>query len=69
MSSIVEGLRLRFEDGRVVEVDADRNADALRSRIATDESAGRLGELALVDGIDATGKATPILRDDVWVLS
>lgn len=51
-----------------MEVDADRNADALRSRIATDESAGRLGGVALVDGIDAAGKATPFLRDDVWVL-
>jgi len=39
----VEGLRLRFEHGRVVEVDADRNADALRSRIETDDGTSPVG--------------------------
>lgn len=48
--TVVEGLRLRFSAGRVVEVDAERNADAARARIATDQGAARLGEVALVDG-------------------
>jgi aminopeptidase len=135
----VEGLRLRFEDGRVAEVEADRNAETFRSYLASDAGAVRLGEVALVDGgaspvgrsglvfndilldenatchialgnaypftvpdlpddpqqraargfnlsdihqdimiggpevavdgIDREGGATPILRDDVWVLS
>jgi aminopeptidase len=47
--TIVRGLRVRFEGGRAVEVQADENAAALRSQIALDEGAARLGELALVD--------------------
>jgi len=47
--TIIDGIRVRFEDGRAVQVDADRNAEALRSRCALDDGASRLGELALVD--------------------
>jgi aminopeptidase len=48
--SIVDGIRVEFEGGRAVKIDADRNADALRSACAKDEGGTRLGELALVDG-------------------
>jgi aminopeptidase len=54
--SLVEGLRIRFEGGRAVEVDADTNADALRARVDADEGAGRLGEVALVDRESRIGK-------------
>jgi aminopeptidase len=47
--SLVTGLRVRFEGGRAVEIDADANADALRRRCAVDEGAARLGEVALVE--------------------
>ncbi len=47
--SVVTGLRIRFEGGRAVEVDADENAEALRGRLARDPGAARLGEVALVD--------------------
>ena len=47
--ALVEGLRVRFEGGRAVEIDADANAEALRGRAAVDEGATRLGEVALVD--------------------
>jgi aminopeptidase len=46
--AVVEGLRLRFDAGRVTEVEARSNADAIRSLIETDAGASRLGELALV---------------------
>jgi aminopeptidase len=46
---LVEGLRVRFEGGRAVEIDADSNAEALRGRAQLDEGASRLGEVALVD--------------------
>ena len=59
----VEGLRLRFEDGRVVEVDAGRNADALRSRLESDAGAGRLGEVALVDGTSPIGRSGRVFSD------
>ena len=47
--SLVTGLRIRFEGGRAVEIDADTNAAALRGRCAADDGASRLGEVALVD--------------------
>ena len=48
--SILDGMRLEFENGVVTRADAQRGADALRSVMAKDEGASRLGELALVDG-------------------
>ncbi len=48
--TIIRGLRVRFEDGVAVEIDADENAETLRSLTEIDEGARRLGELALVDG-------------------
>jgi aminopeptidase len=53
--SLVTGLRIRFEGGRAVEIEADSNAEALRARCATDEGAARLGEVALVDGKSRIG--------------
>jgi aminopeptidase len=48
--TIIRGIRVRFEDGVAVEIDADENAEAMRGRTEVDEGARRLGELALVDG-------------------
>ena len=45
----IRGLRVRFEGGRAVQIDADEGAEALRARVASDEGAARLGEVALVD--------------------
>ena len=47
--TIVRGLRVRFEGGTAVEIEADENVEALRGRLAVDEGGRRLGELALVD--------------------
>jgi aminopeptidase len=47
--TVIEGLKVRFEGGRVVQIDADSGADALRGRVAKDDGAARLGEVALVD--------------------
>jgi aminopeptidase len=54
--SLVTGLRVRFEGGRAVEIDADSNAETLRARCSADEGASRLGEVALVDGESRIGK-------------
>jgi aminopeptidase len=54
--TVVHGLRVRFEGGRAVEIDADEGADALRARCAKDDGASRLGELALVDREGRIGK-------------
>jgi aminopeptidase len=52
----IEGLRVRFEDGRAVDVDADSGADVARGLVARDEGAARLGEVALVDRESRIGK-------------
>ncbi len=54
--SLVTGLRIRFEGGRAVQIDADTNAGSLRARCALDEGAARLGEVALVDRESRIGK-------------
>jgi aminopeptidase len=54
--SFVDGLRVRFERGRAVEVDADVGADVARATTKTDEGAARLGEVALVDRDSRVGK-------------
>jgi aminopeptidase len=43
-----EGIRLDFEDGRVIKAAADRGQDQLWKLLETDEGASRLGEVALV---------------------
>jgi aminopeptidase len=53
---IVEGLELRFENGVVVDVKADRGEDVIRTQLETDEGARRLGEVALVDGNSRVGQ-------------
>ena len=48
--TIIRGIRVRFEGGVAVEIDADENVEALRGLTGVDAGARRLGELALVDG-------------------
>ncbi|MBV8598081.1 MAG: aminopeptidase, partial [Actinobacteria bacterium] len=62
-ATIIRGLRVRFEGGRAVEIDADENAEALRSRAATDDGTSRLGELALVDGHGRIGPLGTVFYD------
>ena len=53
--SVVRNLFVHFEQGRAVEIEGD-GADALRGRVAKDEGAARLGEVALVDNEGRIGK-------------
>ena len=53
--SLVEGIVVRFEGGRAVQIDADANVDVLRGHASKDEGAARLGEVALVDGSGRIG--------------
>jgi aminopeptidase len=46
--TMIEGIQVRFEGGRVVEAKAARGQEVLQEMIATDDGAGRLGEVALV---------------------
>jgi aminopeptidase len=54
--TIVRELAVEFAAGSVVEVRAEAGADAVRAQIETDEFAGRLGEVALVDGESRVGR-------------
>jgi aminopeptidase len=64
--TIIRGLRVRFEGGRAVEIDADENGDALRSRTAFDDGASRLGELALVDREGRIGPLGTVFYDTLF---
>ena len=57
--TIIRGLRVRFDGGRAVEIEADEHGAALEQRTKIDEGATRLGELALVDG---SGRIGPLGR-------
>jgi aminopeptidase len=46
--TLIEGIRVAFKGGRIVEAGASRGEDVLRKVLDTDEGARRLGEVALV---------------------
>jgi aminopeptidase len=61
--TIIRGLRVRFENGVAVEIEADENAAALQSLAKMDEGASRLGELALVDREGRIGPLDTVFYD------
>jgi aminopeptidase len=46
--SMIEGISVRFEKGRIVEGTATKGSDVFKKMISTDDGAARLGEVALV---------------------
>jgi aminopeptidase len=60
---LVSGLRIRFERGRAAQIDADEGAPLLRELVRRDIDAGRLGELALVDGSGRVGRTGRVFHD------
>ncbi len=61
--TIIRGLRVTFEGGKAVALDADENAEALRSQLTIDEGALKLGELALVDRHGRIGPLDTVFYD------
>lgn len=59
----IEGLTVRFEGGRAVQIDAEKGADVLRAMSAHDDGAARLGEVALVDGSGRIGPLETVFYD------
>jgi aminopeptidase len=59
----VTGLRVRFQAGRAVQIDADEGAGLLRELVARDADADRLGEVALVDGSGRVGPTGTVFHD------
>jgi aminopeptidase len=64
--TIVRGLELRFQGGRVVEVGAETGADAVREEMATDDGSSYLGEVALVDGDSRVRKTGIVFFDTLF---
>ncbi len=54
---LIDGIRIRFEGGRVVEASAKTGQDVLRQLIDTDEGSHRLGEVALVPHSSPVGQS------------
>ena len=63
---VIEGLELRFESGRAVDVRADEGEDVVRTHFETDEGAARLGEVALVDGSSRVGQLDVVFFDVLY---
>jgi aminopeptidase len=61
--ALITGLRVRFEDGNAVEIDADQGADTLRALSRRDPGAARLGEVALVDRESRVGSLDTVFFD------
>jgi aminopeptidase len=60
---VIEGIAVRFEGGRAVQVDADSGAEILRTLTTRDEGAARLGEIALVDREGRIGQLDTVFYD------
>jgi aminopeptidase len=61
--ALVTGLRVRFEDGKAVEIEADQGGDTLRALSRRDPGASRLGEVALVDRESRVGNLDTVFFD------
>jgi aminopeptidase len=64
--TLVRGLRVRFENGRAVEVTADEGEDMIRAHVASDDGAARLGEIALVDRSSRVGRTGLVFYDTLF---
>ena len=63
---IVRDLAMRFEGGRVVEVNATNGADVVREEMGTDDGGAFLGEVALVDGESRVGQTGIVFFDTLF---
>lgn len=64
--NVVRGLQLTFEGGRVTDVAAEEGADVVRGQLSTHPDAGRLGEVALVDGTSRVGQTGLTFFDTLY---
>jgi aminopeptidase len=64
--SLIDGIRVRFERGRIVEMTAEKGQDAFRDLIDTDEGAARLGEVALVPHSSPISKSGIIFNNTLF---
>lgn len=60
----IEGIKVRFKDGRVVESSAEKNQKFLHELLATDKGASQLGEFSLTD--KRMSRITKSMHDDLY---
>ena len=48
MGQLIENFSMRFENGKVVEVKAEKGEELLKEMVSMDDGAGKLGEVALI---------------------
>jgi aminopeptidase len=63
---LVRDLRVTFESGKAVEVEASTGADVVRAEMAIDDQAAYLGEVALVDSASAVGQTGTTFMDTLF---
>ena len=59
----VTGLKIRFEGGRAVHVDAEQGGEVVQGMVTADAGAARLGEVALVDRDGRIGPLGTVFYD------
>ena len=62
----VDDLEARFENGKIVAVEASTGADIIRQQLGTDEQAPSLGEVALVDGASSVRRTGLVFHDTLF---
>jgi len=63
---LIRGLELTFDDGRIVQVEAETGADVVRTHLANIENADRLGELALVTKESRVGQTGTLFYNTLF---
>jgi aminopeptidase len=63
---IVRGLEVRFQAGRIVDVRAAEGAEVVEGQLASDDRAGYLGEVALVDGTSRIGQTGEVFFETLY---
>ena len=66
LGRLVRGLEVRFERGRIVDVQAETGADVVLGQLESDESGRYLGEVALVDGTSRVGRTGLTFYDTLY---
>jgi aminopeptidase len=62
---IIEGVTVRFEGGRAVQIEAGSGAETLRALVQQDDGGTRLGEIALVDREGRIGPLGTVFYDSL----
>jgi aminopeptidase len=64
--TLIEGIEVRFESGRIVEATARVGQDEFRNLLATDEGAAHLGEVALVPDDSPISRSGMIFQNTLF---